>query len=117
MTIRYHWENMPCNVPSGSHTKVVRQDVDYDYEHAISFNDICDYLMPYSLTRKKDKTKDEITETQLARYYMEKVLWFLKDNGAIETEELENDEYFVEFLHERYEQNAMEEWEEYNDEY
>lgn len=124
MTLRYHWENKTVNVECGNgicpHTRKVIQDVDYDYERTITTQDIIDYLMPYNLSKhNRNKTSEEVKETALANYYMKKALDFLIYGLSLSTEldELENDEYFVEFMKERYEGDALEEWEEYNDAY
>lgn len=124
MTIRYHWENQVVNIECGSgispHTKEVVRDVDYDYDRQISIQDIVDYLMPYNLTKKnKKKTIEEINETGLANFYMTKALSYLVHELklSIELDDLENDEYFVEFMREKYKDSAYEEWQESNEAY
>ena len=122
MTIRYCWENMKVNVECDTggiapHTRQVEMDVDYDYEVVIKVRDIVDYLMPYNLSHKKNKTQEEVNETRLAAYYMEKMFNFLQENSALDLDELENDDYFKEFMHDRYEESALEEWGESNDAY
>ena len=124
MTISYHWEDMIVNVPCGGgispRTTPVRKDVDYYFECQITVKDIVDYLMPYNLSKNnKHKTADEVKEVGLANYYMTKALDFLIHGLSLSTEldDLESDEYFVEFMKERYEDKAFEEWEETNDAY
>ena len=124
MKIRYHWENVLVNVPCESRneprTKKVLKDVDYDFEFNVKTSDMVDYLMPYALSNKnKNKTDQEIRELALANFYMTKALSFLLTDcsRSIDLDDLENDEYFVEFLRERYEEQAYEEWEESNEEY
>ena len=48
---------------------------------------------------------------------LEKMYEFLNDVSAIDKDQLENDKYFVEFIKERYEEEALKEWEEYNEAY
>lgn len=124
MKIRYHWENVLVNVPCESHneprTKKVLKDIDYDFEFIVKVNDMVDYLMPYPLTKEdKNKNEQEIRDTALANFFMTKALSFLivDCSRSIDLDDLENDEYFVEFLKERYEEQAYEEWEESNEEY
>lgn len=122
MTISYHWEDMTVNVECcgriSPHTRPRTQDVDYDYDVNVSEQDIVDYLMPMNLSkRNKNKSEEEIKEAVLASFYMEKMYDFLRYNDAIDLDALEQDESFVEFMKERYEEKAMEEWERYNDAY
>lgn len=123
MLVSYHWEKMKVNVECNNqksvspHTKTVVRDVDYEYEVVIKVRDIVDYLMPYNLSHKKNKTQEEVNETRLAVYYMKKMFNFLQDNSALDLDELENDDYFKEFMHDRYKESALEEWEKYNDAY
>lgn len=113
--------NIECDTGGISpHTRQVIRDVDYDYEVDIKTQDIVDYLMPYNLSKSnKHKTADEVKEVGLANYYMTKALDFLIHGLSLSSEldDLESDEYFVEFMRERYEEQALEEWEESNDEY
>lgn len=124
MKIRYHWENVLVNVPCESHnaprTKKVLKDFDYDFEFNVKINDMVDYLMPYPLSKEnKNKTMLDNMEVCRANFYMKKALNFLIKgcSRSIDLDDLENDEYFVEFLKERYEEQAYEEWEESNEEY
>lgn len=110
MTIRYVWENMIINVPKSCgdipHTEKRLATVRYDYDLVVNVRDIVDYLMPMS---EKDKGT--------ANFYMSKAIHFLLDNDSVDFEKLEEDSYFVEFMRERYENRALEEWREYNAEY
>lgn len=125
MTIKYHWENMKVNVEVGVYnvaalapmTKEVIRDVDYDYECKIKTEDVVAYLIPYNLSHAREKTKEQVNETQLANFYMSKAIDYLLENTCIDLEDLERDTYFVEFVKERYEEKALEEWEETNDAY
>ena len=121
MTLHYEWKglyaNVDCTTPSNLYprTKKEKVDVSYDYEVVVKVRDIVAYLMPYSLTHKKEKTADEVNEIRIANFYMTKAIEFLQYSGAAELEDLESDEYFVEFMKERYEEDALESWEDYNE--
>ena len=123
MTIKYVWKDMEINVLDTNskgtepHTKKVAQDVIWYYDTPVRHNDIADYLMPYNLTHKKDKTNYDIEEIRLAKFYMTKVLNFLQESSEIDYDKLEQDTYFVEFMRERYEEQALQDFKEYNDEY
>ena len=114
MTIRYFWEdvivNKPCSGGLSPRTTPVRQNVEYDYECQITSEDIVNYLMPYYLIEENKK---------IANHYMKKALDFLINNLQLscELDALKKDEYFVEFMKERNEDKAYEEWEETNDAY
>lgn len=103
MTIKYHWNDMKATIIEGGYPKEIITDVEYEYSHAITKADIVDYLMPTSETQKG-----------LANFYMTKMLEFLIENRALDISELDNDDYFVEYIHDKYEQDAKEEWEEEN---
>ena len=117
MTLKYHWEHQKITHPQGYFYKQSFEDVEYEIEITPTKRDIVDYLMPINLSKSnKHKTQKEISETQTAAYYMEKMFEFLEENNAIDLDRLEEDEYFVEFMHERYQVKALEEWEEMSDE-
>lgn len=118
MTIKYCWENVKVNVPNGEHTIVKYRDIIYYLDIDIKVEDIVDYLMPYNLSKNNpNKSESEIQETRLAAFYMRKMYSFLKDSGALNLDELENDDYFVEYMRERYEEKAFEDWNETNEPY
>ena len=115
MLVSYHWEKMKVNVECDNqksvspHTKTVVRDVDYEYEAYVKEEDIVDYLNPYSPKEKELRN--------FAKSMLEKMYEFLSGVSAIDIDQLENDKYFVEFIKERYEEEALKEWEEYNDAY
>lgn len=121
MTLTYEWNNVEVNVPNNygnePHTHKEVRTIRHDYWVKVKITDIVDYLMPYDLTHKKNKTTEDTKEIALAHFYMEKAIDFLKDNTDCDLEDLENDEYFVEFMKERYEEEAWQDWEESNEEY
>lgn len=124
MTIKYHWEHVLCNVvdkdtlePS---THQEYKDIDYDYDRDVKVEDLVAYLMPH-IAHKKDKTREEINELQFANFYMTKAIDFMLEHGIDTTDfeiALEDDQDFVEFMHDRYGYEAFAEWDEYyNEEY
>lgn len=122
MKISYHWEDMAVNVECDTgditpHTKTVCQDVDFDYEVNVRIDDVIQYLMPFHLKDKVNKTPDKVKETTLAEIYMRRAIQFLKQEFSLDFDELENDEFFVEFMKDRCEEDALAEWEEGNDAY
>ena len=119
MKIRYHWEKLKINYPKGYLYRTQIKDVDYEYEVDVKVQDIVDYLIPYHLATKKNKTKEEIEEVELMKQHFEKALKFVIGNCSLSSEldSLENDEYFAEFMKERYEDRAFEEWKESNESY
>ena len=100
MFIKYHWENVELNVPNGRHTKVVIRDVDYDFDVDITFEDICEYLQL------------NYTEQHAIDKFLDLVGW-----NSIDYDRLEKDEYFVEFMKNKYEDKAGEEFDESNEPY
>lgn len=123
MTLKYHWNDVVLNVPDKyshsdtPHTHQVTHDIDFEYDVVVRFGDIVDYLIPYSLKNKVDKDKLDDIEIAAANCYIRKTLLFLKDNDALDLEELEYDQDFKEFMHDRYESDAWEEFQESNEEY
>ena len=116
MEIRYFWENMEVNVGDYPHSHTEIRDVEYYFDVQVKTRDIVDYLMPYNLGKQnKKKTQEEVNECGLANYYMTKAIDYLLDNLSIDLDELEQDEYFVEFMHDRYEDRALDNWEEENE--
>ena len=122
MTISYHWESLEVNVERDTgdvspHTYKVVQDVYYDFEVEIKTKDVVDYLMPYHMFDRKVYKSELVREKKTANYYLTQAINYLVDSANCDLEELENDEDFVEFMKERYENKALQEWEESNDEY
>lgn len=120
MTIKYVWENMEVNVPNDNgiypHTHKEIKTVEYEFDTRVKTSDIVDYLMPYNL-KQKNKTTEQEKEVGLANYYMTKAIGFMRENLNLDLDDLESDEYFVEFMRERYQELALEEWQERNEEY
>lgn len=116
MILHYHWENVTVNVPYhpyGSkwvdqHTKPCIDDVDFDYEVDVSHQDIIDFLTPrWFEDDKKQVFKNAVGIT----------LCELDGVSAIDYEQLENNDVFVEFMKERYEKDAIKEFEAGNEAY
>lgn len=116
MTLRYLWKDMEVNIPNNygetPHTHKEIRDIEHEYDRVVKTNDICDYLFPNLL--KKGLTPSEIMSIG---FYMRKVANFLQESAKCDLEELESDEYFVEFMKDRYEEQALEEWRERNERY
>lgn len=121
MTLTYEWNNVEVNAPNNygdyPHTHKEIRTVRHSFDVNVKVRDIVDYLMPYDLTHTKNKTLEQSNEIALANFYMTKAIDYLKDNISCDLEELEEDEYFVEFMKERYEDDAWEDFMEGNDEY
>ena len=116
MTLKYKWEKMKVNVPNDSgdipHTHVVIRDIEWYYDVNVKPNDVCDYLFPTHI--RKSYKPHEINDIG---FFMRKVANFLQESANCDLEELEKDQYFVEFMQDRYEQEALEDWEESNEAY
>lgn len=109
--LTYHWENVVINVERDTgglspHTRPVIADIDYDYEATATDEDIVDYLTPVVL-REGDK-----------EIYVRAIRHTLTNlHDYINYDELAEDEGFIEFLTERYEEKAREQFDEENDSY
>lgn len=121
MRIRYEWKDVEVNVPNGygelPHNHREIRDIEYDYNIDIKIRDVVQYLMPYNLVNKQDKTQEDVNEIKLANFYLTKATNYLVDQLGIDLEDLENDEFFVEYMHQRYEKDAWEEYQNGNDSY
>lgn len=121
MTLTYEWKDVEVNVLNDygdvPHTHREIRTVRHDYDVNIKVQDIVAYLMPYDLSHAKNKTPEQSKEIANANFYMSKALDFLIDNDACDLEELEHDSYFYDFMKERYEEEAWEDWQECNDAY
>ena len=73
---------------------------DYDFKHEITEKDIVDYLMPYDKSRLTREF--ELGFTNACRK--------LIDEGFIDLDQLESDKYFVEFMQDKYYEEAREAW-------
>ena len=109
--LTYHWENVVLNVEKDTgdvapHTRAEIADIDYDYYATITEDDIIDYLVPSTLREDDEKVYRRAighTITNLHDY--------------INYDELAEDEFFVEFIKERYEEKAREQFDEENEPY
>ena len=107
MTLTYKWEHMPKEVlnENAQYEPIYHLEygeVEYEYYIDVTINDLIAYLTP-------DKF-DTLGERMNYKLGLKKMFEFLDENGCIELEELETDEYFVKFMYERHEKNAMEEY-------
>ena len=106
MRIMYCWDDVKVNKPFGDRTLKTTQDIIYEYSVAIKTRDVVDFLMP---SWEKDKGT--------ANKYMTDTINYLIDKGKLDLEELANDPDFIEFMHDRYEDDAYNDFKESNDAY
>lgn len=110
MTLHYRWEDCPYQVLNSDasyracepiyHT--YRGDVEYDYEVDVKLKDIIAYLRP------KHFNTDE--EKEMFKLGVTKLFDLLNNVDAIDFDQLEDDDFFREFMEERYEDEAYEEY-------
>lgn len=98
MIISYHWDRVVVNY------KKELENVDYNYIATITEEDIEDYLMP-SILRNTD---DEALYRRAIRHTL--------SNIYVDYDKLEEDEYFVAFIKQRYYEQAEQEMLDYYDE-
>lgn len=108
MYIRYLFEDVIVNEPNGEHTKPVMRDVEHDFNVNVSHQDIIDYLMPKWL-ESKDKA--------IFHHAIGIALCELDSCNAIDYDQLENNDAFVEFLRDKYREEAIKDFEESNEPY
>lgn len=125
MFIKYHWENVECNALDNDdnalepRTHKETRDVDYEYDRGVTVDDLVEYLLPIDTKKQPDR----VEEKSWGKIYLVKGIEFMLEhgvelNGGDLEDELERDEYFVKYMHDKYEEKAFEEWEEYyNEEY
>ena len=119
MLIKYEWNDMQVNIPTDTgdiepHTRKHIQDVEYSFEVEPTVEDLVDYLTP--------RRFDTIGERQAYKLGLKKMANFIQEHineslNELLEDNLEDDEYFVEFIKDRYEDRALEEWENGNGEY
>lgn len=108
MWITYKWENVVVNVDNGEHTKQVKKNVEYDYDVSVSEDDIVEYLTPNP--KHTDLTMRDILNQECG---IRKAVRML----GIDEDKLEDNDDFVEFLKERYEDEAVEKFNYENEPY
>lgn len=103
MHLHYYWENVEVNYECdyggyslSPHTRTRVQDVEYDFYVDIQDEDIIEYI-----------NGDKETSIRLLDLL----------HNCIDYDYLEEDDDFVDFMKEKYEDEAWEEWEEGNDAY
>ena len=120
MLIKYEWNDKEVNIPCDTgdiapHTRKVIQDVEYELEVEPTIEDFVSYLTP--------RMFDTISERQAYRQGLKKMFGFIQEHSdrynlkEMLNENLEEDEYFVEFMKDRYEEQALESFEESNGAY
>lgn len=108
MYIRYLFEDVIVNEPNGEHTRPVKRDVEHDFHVNVSHQDIIEYLMPKWL--KND-------EKTIFNCGIGIALCELDSCNAIDYDQLENNTDFVEFMRDRYREEAIKDFEESNEPY
>ena len=114
ITLSYHWEGLVVNVidcnsrSSSPHTKEKKMDVDYNYDCEVTTDDIVEYLAPS--IKFTDLTMKDILNQECG---IRKAVALL----GINKEKLEDNEDFIEFLKQKYENKALEEFNEGNESY
>lgn len=77
----------------------------YDYDCIVKLDDLLDYLLPEDLAKKLGEEN-----SKAYRKGLEKMHSFLNGNKAIDSDLLEDDKYFVDFLKQRYKDKAYKEF-------
>lgn len=100
MIIRYKWVDDT-------------NEIEYEYSHNVSVVDFVLYLMPQELSmHNKFKTEEQLKESNYAYKHMKKAIEYLMSIDQLDLEDIaENDEYFYQFLKERYEEDAKDDYE------
>ena len=110
MTLKYKWFNVPVQKLSSVisaepiyYTTI--GNVEYEFECDTKLDDIIAYVMPnkYQVS-KYDRT--------MVRKVLTDMYVLFAMNGALDINALDNDEDFVEFMKERYEDEAFDEYKE-----
>lgn len=95
MTLKYKFEDMPVTLSyDGGHAY---RDIDFEYDTSINESDIIDYFTPRNTNEEYSKG---------VQYGMETIMNYINLDDM--EEELEKDENFVEFMKERYYDQAYE---------
>ena len=103
MWLEYHFKDIMCEVEiegRGEEPNLVKKlcEVDYDYEVSISEEDIIDYLAPIHFEKLN----------QDFQYGFETAISYVVGGDLINFGELEDDEYFIKFMTEKYQDEAHE---------
>ena len=108
MWITYKWDNVIVNVDNGEHTKPVKMDIEYDYNVSVSEDDIVEYLLPN--LKHTDLTMKDILNQECG---IRKAVRML----GIDEDKLEDNQDFVEFIKKKYEDKAVEKFNNENEPY
>ena len=103
MWLEYHFKDIMCEVEVDggiNEPNLVKKlcEVDYDYEVSISEEDIIDYLAPIHFEKLN----------QDFQYGFETAISYVVGGDLINFGELEDDEYFIKFMTEKYREEAHE---------
>lgn len=104
--IKYHWVDIPVSVCCGGiyepHYKLEYQDVDYEYDAYITEEDVVDYIVP-GVLRENERAIYERAVRQAIEVL------------GIDYDALSDNEFFCEFIKDKYEEKAREEFDLRND--
>ena len=116
MYLHYVFEDIECEVQYDEATHINNQwfephyhrelcEVDYDYEVDITFKDFFDFIKPYDFDHWKDD----------GRFAYERACRDVWNSDWFSLDALEEDEDFIQFMKDRYEDDAREQCQEEND--
>lgn len=107
MTLKYHWENQTVNVETqglrsiSPHSHQETTDIDYEYERDVDVKDIVRYIVPNYTSKEQKELAEKVVEEMI-------------DLFQLNLGDLKDDECFVEFMKDRYEDEAYDEFKENN---
>ena len=113
MTLSYTFDGIMCDVLDNNYTHFYDEPnysrercdgVEFDYEVEIGYEDVFDYVKPHNWKEWSQERKDAFICGFDA-------LW---DNKLVCLDDLENDKDFIEFMTDRYEEDARSACEEEN---
>lgn len=117
MRLNYHFEDVACDVicsvsshiNSGwyePHYHTEYCDIDYEYDVDIDFEDFLDFMKPYGFEKLDKSFQDGFIKSL-------RNVW---DSDWFDYDRLENDDNFIEFMTQKYEEAAREQCEKENHE-
>lgn len=100
MTLHYTFENITLTDYVGGYPKKKHyEEYNYDFETDITEEDIVNYLFPTCMKNTNDE--------KIYKSGLQKAIRFFVDQNSIDFDCLENDEYLMEYLKERYKDKAL----------
>ena len=101
------YANVPTFDSRHSHEELI-ENYHYEYDIEVKPQDIAEFLVDIRM----DKHHQNISKNA-----MKQAIEYLLDNTSLDLDELENDEMFVEFIKDKYEDAAMQRLSEQNERY